>query len=56
MTKSSKEEISVEMYKGVEGIKTILNDILRVGKDYVIFGIDESMFKERVGTFMDLSI
>jgi sugar-specific transcriptional regulator TrmB len=35
---SSKEDISVEIYKGKEGIKTILNDILREGKDYLLFG------------------
>ncbi len=48
-----KEEIKVEVFKGVEGIKTVLNDVLRVGKDYVIFGIDEGMFKEKLGPFMD---
>ena len=34
--------------------KTVLNDILRVGKDYVILGVDESLFKEKLGTFMDM--
>lgn len=47
------QEMRVEVYKGVEGVKTILNDILRVGKDYVIFGIDETMFKDKIGAFMD---
>jgi len=34
----SKENISVEIYKGKEGIKTILNDILKEGKEYLLFG------------------
>ena len=46
-------EISVEVFKGKEGIKTILNDILRTGKDYVILGVDERMFQEKLGSFMD---
>ena len=53
LSQSKQEEIRVEVFKGVEGVKTILNDILRVAKDYVIFGIDEIMFKEKMGTFMD---
>lgn len=48
-----KEELSVEVYKGVEGVKTLLKDVLREGKDHVIFGIDEEMFKEKLGPFMD---
>ena len=47
------EEIHVEVYKGTEGVKSLLNDVLRVGKDYVIFGIDESIFQQRFGTLMD---
>src|SRR3989344_1554284 len=33
-----KEDILIEVYKGIEGVKTILNEILRHGKDYVILG------------------
>lgn len=42
-----KEEIKVEIYKGAEGFKTLLNDIIRVSKDFVAFGVDETKFKER---------
>lgn len=42
-----KEEIKIETYKGIEGLKTLINDVLRVKKDVVIFGINEIMFKER---------
>ena len=49
----SKEELSVEVYEGVEGVKTLLKDVLREGKDHVIFGIDETMFQDKLGPFMD---
>jgi len=47
-----RDELSVEVYKGVEGVKTLLKDVLREGKDYVIFGIDETMFQKKLGPFM----
>jgi len=34
----SSGEVSVEVYKGEEGMKTILNDIIREGKDYYVIG------------------
>lgn len=33
-----KEEIKVEIYMGKEGNKTLLDDIFRVGKDYICLG------------------
>ena len=48
-----KEELSVEVYDGTEGVKTLLKDVLREGKDHVIFGIDEIMFQKKLGHFMD---
>ncbi len=53
LSEMSKDELSVEVYSGTEGVKTLLKDVLRKGKDYVIFGIDEIMFKEKLGQFMD---
>lgn len=47
-----KEEIKVEVYKGVEGFKTVLNDLLRIGEDMVAFGVDEVKFKERFPLLM----
>ena len=41
------EEIKVEVYKGREGIKTLFNDLIRVRKNYVAFGVDESMWEEK---------
>jgi len=34
----SQEETNVEVYKGKEGIKTILNDIVKTGRDYLTIG------------------
>ncbi len=36
--KEKEEDIRVEIYKGKEGIKTILNDLLKEGEDYILFG------------------
>ena len=38
MGKEKEENIKVEVYKGKEGIKTILNDLLNEDKDYLLFG------------------
>ena len=46
-------EIKVEVYKGVEGFKSVLNDRLKVGGDVHSFGVDESLFKTKFGTVID---
>lgn len=33
-----REEFAIEIYKGPEGFKTVLDDVLRVGKDYQMIG------------------
>jgi sugar-specific transcriptional regulator TrmB len=40
------EQAKVELYKGREGIKTIMNDIVKVGEDYTFFGEAEKFFSE----------
>ena len=40
-----REEINVEVYKGKEGFKTILNLVLKEKKELLGIGIDESMFE-----------
>jgi len=40
------EETNVELYKGKNGIKTIMNDILREEKDYTFIGNAEKYFEE----------
>ncbi|HJX51118.1 hypothetical protein A3K73_04785 [Candidatus Pacearchaeota archaeon RBG_13_36_9] len=43
---STKEEATkVEIYKGKEGLKTMLNDIIRTKRDYLVFG-EEGRFQE----------
>jgi len=53
LVNSQKEDFSVEVYKGPEGIKTILNEFIRNEKDLLIFGVDESYFKEILGSYME---
>ena len=50
---TKKDEIAVETYRGVEGFKTLLNDALKVRKNYVAFGVDEDIFREKFGIIMD---
>jgi sugar-specific transcriptional regulator TrmB len=48
-----KNAVRVEVFKGKEGLKTVLNEVLRLGEDYVILGVDEDMFQKTFGNFMD---
>jgi predicted transcriptional regulator len=48
----SRGEISVEVYQGVEGFKSVLNDRLRVGGDFLGFGVDESEFEKKLPIVM----
>jgi len=36
--KKLKEKAKVEVYEGKEGVKTVFNDVLRVGKEFLCFG------------------
>jgi len=38
LSKETAVDVKVEIYKGKEGIKTVLNDLIKVGKDYLLFG------------------
>ena len=38
LSKGKEKDVGVEIYKGVEGVKTVLNDIIKEGKDYLLFG------------------
>ena len=53
LAKFSKDVLNVEVFEGVEGVKTLLKDVLREAKDHVIMGIDETMFQKKLGHFMD---
>jgi len=41
----SKEETIVELFKGREGLKTVFQDIIKTGKDYLAFG-EEGRFQK----------
>ncbi|MBW2991455.1 helix-turn-helix domain-containing protein [Candidatus Woesearchaeota archaeon] len=41
-----KEEVIVEVYKGVEGFKSVLNDMLRSKANLVWLGVDEAKFNK----------
>lgn len=47
------EEVKVEVFKGVEGFKTILNDVLRTKEDMTGLGIDEVRFQKRFPHLME---
>lgn len=56
LSSEKKEEITVETFKGIEGFKTITNDILRIlkrGEEFIGFGIDESLYKKHFHILMD---
>ena len=46
LAKFSKEETKVELYKGKEGLKTVMKDILREKKSYTFIGEVEEIFIE----------
>ncbi len=53
LSEISKEEISVEVFSGREGFKSLLNDMLKIRKDLYAFGIDEAKFKKRFPILME---
>lgn len=53
LAETKREEVRVEIYKGVEGLKWVLNDVLRTGEDFVGFGIDEAKFSGKFPIIME---
>jgi len=53
LSKHQAKDIRVEVYKGIEGLKTVLNDIIRVKKDLLGFGLEEREFQTRLPIFME---
>lgn len=45
LTKLKREETIVELYKGKEGLITVLRDVLKEKEDYIVFG-EEGKFQE----------
>jgi HTH-type transcriptional regulator, sugar sensing transcriptional regulator len=55
LTKLDEQEMKVEVYRGKEGFRAILKDILRVGKDYIAFGEEgrmQQIIPIELGTFL----
>lgn len=53
LSEFQKEELKVEVYRGEEGFKTVLNDIVRTKSDMVGFGVDEVRFKNKFPITME---
>lgn len=47
------EEVKVEVYKGAEGLKTVMLECIKIGKETVGFGIDDGLFKKALPTFIE---
>lgn len=44
---SAQEDIKVQVYRGKEGIKTFMNDRLRLGRECLAFGGEDKIWNER---------
>src|SRR3989338_1288199 len=44
--KNKEEGANVELFKGNEGMRTIMNDIVREGKEYTLLGEAQKYFEE----------
>ena len=53
LAKTFRGEINVEVYDGLEGFKSVLNDRIKTGGDMYAFGVDEAKFKEKFATLMN---
>lgn len=53
LTKIKGHETKAEVYRGKEGFRTILKDILATKKDFIVFG-EEGRFKEVIPTDVDI--
>src|SRR3989338_373008 len=52
MSNLPKEDTFVEVFKGNEGLKYFLKDIIKVGKEVLITGIDDQRYQEALPVFM----
>jgi HTH-type transcriptional regulator, sugar sensing transcriptional regulator len=53
LSSMEKQEVRVEIYKGREGFKTVLNDIIKTKQNIVSYGIDERKFMKRFPILME---
>src|SRR3989344_1101580 len=52
LTQLPQENTKVEVFKGVEGLKYILKDITRKGKEILITGLDDQKYNDALPIFM----
>src|SRR3989344_5064771 len=52
MTKIPKEDTFVEVFKGNEGLKYFLKDIIKTKKEVIITGIDDQKYQDALPIFM----
>src|SRR3989338_1671215 len=52
MANLPKEDTFVEVFKGNEGLKYFLKDIIKTGKEVLITGIDDQKYQEAIPVFM----
>lgn len=48
-----KEDTFVEVFKGKEGLKYFLKDIIKTGEEVLVTGIDDEKYQETLSLFMD---
>ena len=52
LTQLPKEDIRVEVFKGTEGLKYFLKDIIKTRKEVLVTGIDDAKYSETLPVFM----
>ncbi|HLD57796.1 MAG TPA: helix-turn-helix domain-containing protein [archaeon] len=52
MQKSQKEDTKVEVFKGKEGLKYFLKDILKTKREVLVTGIDDQKYQDELPIFM----
>lgn len=53
LLKEPKEDTSVEVFRGKEGLKYFLKDIIKTSKEVLVTGIDDEKYHKTLGIFMD---
>ncbi len=53
MTKITKEDTFVEVFKGIEGLKYFLKDVIKIKQEVLITGIDDRKYQEALPIFME---
>ncbi len=47
------EEVKVEVYKGKEGLKTVMLECIRTGEDTIGIGVDDELYKKALPVFIE---